>query len=337
MRQCNSPISLPADPPISTPTQRHMQTLTLQPDPQGLTRAAQILRDGGLVAFATETVYGLGADACNDLAVARIFAAKDRPRFNPLIVHIADQAMAERFAVFDARARDLAARFWPGPLTMVLPLRAGSGLSALVTAGLPTVALRIPAHPGARALLRAFGGALAAPSANPSGRISPTRAEHVLQGLAGRVDAVLEGGACAVGVESTIVGLADSQPTHLRPGGVPLEALEAVLGPLALRGNAAKPSAPGQMASHYAPNARLRLNALMPEAGEVMIGFGPVAGRLNLSPRGDLTEAAAALFHLLRAADELAGPKGQIAIAQIPHFGLGHAINDRLARAASPR
>lgn len=315
---------------IETATER------LSADPAGIARAAGLLRAGGLVAFPTETVYGLGGDATDDLAVARIFEAKGRPRFNPLIAHVPDLAAAERLAVFDDRARALAAAFWPGPLTLVLPLREGSGLSALVTADLPTVAIRVPAHPVAQALLRAFGGPLAAPSANPSGKVSPTRAGHVLEGLSGRIAAVVDGGACAVGVESTILGL-DGPPVLLRPGGVPAEALEALLGPLASGGDAAKPNAPGQLASHYAPGAAVRLEAADLRPGEVRLGFGPGGGGLNLSPSGDLVEAAAALFHLLRQADALAGPGGTIAVAPIPETGLGRAINDRLRRAAAPR
>ncbi len=312
------------------------ETQSLAATPEGLARAAAILGAQGLVAFPTETVYGLGGDARSDLAVARIFDAKGRPRFNPLIVHVPDLAAAKAFAVFDARAEAVAAAFWPGPLTLVLPLRADSGLSPLVTAELDTVAIRIPAHPVAQALLRAFGGPLAAPSANPSGRVSPTRAAHVLEGLSGRIDAVLDGGACAVGVESTILGLIDA-PALLRPGGVATEALEALLGPLAYGGNAEKPNAPGQLASHYAPGAAVRLNADTALPGEVRLGFGAGAADLNLSVNGDLIEAAANLFHLLREADALAGQGGRIAIARVPEQGLGRAINDRLRRAAAPR
>lgn len=312
-------------------------TLTLLPDADGIDRAAGILRQGGLVAFPTETVYGLGGDARSDQAVARIFAAKGRPQFNPLIVHVPDLASAEKVAVFTATARDVAGAFWPGPLTLVLPLRVDSGVSHLVTADLPTVAIRVPAHPLAQLLLRAFGGPLAAPSANPSGRISPTRAEHVMEGLSGRIDAVLDGGPCAVGVESTILGL-DGAPVLLRPGGIPVEALEAALGPvLRHEGDAARPTAPGQLASHYAPHAPLRMNATTAEAGEVLIGFGDVPGDLTLSSRSDLVEAAAALFQTLRDADRLAGPAGRIAVAPVPETGLGRAINDRLRRAAAPR
>jgi len=318
-------------------------TLTLRPDARGIARAAGILRRGGLVAFPTETVYGLGGDARSDRAVARIFQAKGRPRFNPLIVHLPDLAAAEAAAVFDDRARRLAAAFWPGPLTLVLPLRPAAGLSPLVTAGLPSVAIRVPAHPAALALLRAFGGPLAAPSANPSGRVSPTRAAHVLAGLAGRIDAVLDAGPCAVGVESTILSL-DGPACILRQGGLPQEALEACLGePLATATAAAtgagdRPVAPGQLASHYATAAALRLNAAEVRPGEVWIGFGPGTGDagLNLSPGGDMVEAAANLFHLLREADSRAGAGG-IAVAPVPERGLGRAINDRLRRAAAPR
>jgi L-threonylcarbamoyladenylate synthase len=304
----------------------------------GLARAAGLLREGALVAFPTETVYGLGGDARNDRAVAAIFAAKGRPSFNPLIVHVPDLDAARRVAVFDARAEAVAAAFWPGPLTLVLPLRAEAGISPLVTAGLETVAVRVPAHPVAQGLLRAFGGPLAAPSANPSGKVSPTRAVHVLAGLSGQIAAVVEGGDCAVGVESTILGL-DGAPALLRPGGVTVEALEAVLGgPLVAGGSELRPNAPGQLASHYAPGAAVRLGVVAPEAGEVWVGFGPCPGAaLSLSETGDLVEAAARLFHLLREADELAGDGGRIAFAPVPQLGLGRAINDRLRRAAAPR
>lgn len=314
-----------------------METRLLSPTPEGLAEAAAILSQGGLVAMPTETVYGLAGDARSDLAVARIYAAKNRPQFNPLIVHLPDLAAVARYAVMTEAAEKLAAAFWPGPLTMVLPLRAEAGLSPLVTAGLDTVAIRLPAHPLARALLRAFDGPLAAPSANPSGRVSPTRAEHVMAGLAGRIEAVLDGGACAVGVESTILAL-DGPPALLRPGGVSVEAIEAVLGaPLALPGDPARPKAPGQLASHYAPEARVRLNVTAPAPGETFVGFGGGEAGLSLSPQGDLVEAAANLFHMLREADVQAGPQGSIAFAPIPETGLGRAINDRLRRAAAPR
>jgi len=315
-----------------------MDTETLPATEAGLARAAGLLRGGALVAFPTETVYGLGGDARNDRAVAAIFAAKGRPSFNPLIVHLPDLAAARAVAVFDARAEAVAAAFWPGPLTLVLPLRAEAGISPLVTAGLATVAVRVPAHPVAQGLLRAFGGPLAAPSANPSGKVSPTRAGHVLAGLAGRIAAVVDGGECAVGVESTILGL-EGAPALLRPGGVTVEALEAVLGlPLVAGGSEVRPNAPGQLASHYAPGALVRLEVTRPEAGEVWVGFGDCPGAaLSLSEAGDPVEAAARLFHILREADVLAGPEGRIAFAPVPEAGLGRAINDRLRRAAAPR
>ena len=310
-------------------------TELLQADAAGLAAVAAIWRAGGLVALPTETVYGLGADARNDLAVARIFEAKGRPRFNPLIVHVVDVAAARELVLWSDAAERLASAFWPGPLTLVLRLRGGAGISPLVTAGLGTLALRVPAHEVAQGALRAFGGPVAAPSANPSGRISPTTAAHVLAGLGGRIEAVIDGGACAVGVESSIVGL-DGAPVLLRPGGVPVEALEAALGaPLAGHQEGGPLTAPGQMPSHYAPGARVRLGALAAGAGEVMLGFGAVAGDLNLSDAGDLREAAANLFHHLHALDAL-GVAG-IAVAPIPEVGLGRAINDRLRRAAAPR
>jgi L-threonylcarbamoyladenylate synthase len=313
-------------------------TACLPPTPDGVAQAADLLRTGGLVAFPTETVYGLGADARSDRAVARIFEAKGRPRFNPLIVHVPDVAAARALALFDDRAEALAAAFWPGPLTLVLRLRAGAGLSALVTAGLPAVALRVPAHGVAQALLRAFGGPLAAPSANLSGRVSPTQAAHVLDGLDGRIAAVIDGGGCAVGVESTIAGL-DGPARLLRPGGVPVEALEAVLGQVLGAAPGGRVTAPGQLASHYAPGASVRLDAVSAEPGEVWIGFGPGCdgAALSLSEQGDPVEAAARLFHTLRQADRMAGPNGAIAVAPVPETGLGRAINDRLRRAAAPR
>ena len=310
-------------------------TEILPPTSDGIAKAAALLRQGLLVAFPTETVYGLGGDARSDLAVARIYEAKGRPRFNPLIAHVSDMDMARRLAVFDDRAEALAARFWPGPLTLVLPLREDAGLSPYVTAELPTVAIRLPAHPVARALIATFGGPLAAPSANPSGRVSPTRAAHVMDGLAGRIAAVIDGGACAVGVESTILGLFEATEL-LRPGGVAVEEIEALTGPLALGGHGPRPNAPGQLASHYAPASPVRLEASDRRPGEVRLGFGPGEADLSLSPSGDLVEAAANLFHLLREADRLAQGR-PIAVAPIPETGLGRAINDRLRRAAAPR
>ncbi len=313
------------------------QTETLSPTPEGLTKAANILRAGGLVAMPTETVYGLAGDARSDHAVARIFDAKGRPRFNPLIVHLPDLASAQKIASFDDRALALAQAFWPGPLTLVLPLREDAGLSPLVTAGLDTVAIRLPAHPTARALLLVFGGPLAAPSANPSGQISPTRAAHVADGLGGRIEAILDGGPCEVGVESTILGL--SGPAMLlRPGGIPAEVLEQALGaPLAQMAPNAKLTAPGQLASHYAPRGRVVLDVTAPVPGMLWVGFGHSAAPLTLSVNGDLVEAAANLFHILHQADQMAGPDGLIGFAPIPDHGLGRAINDRLRRAAAPR
>jgi L-threonylcarbamoyladenylate synthase len=313
-------------------------TQVLAPTSADIARAADVLRNGGLVAFPTETVYGLGGDARADLAVAGIFAAKGRPRFNPLIVHVPDLASARRYGVFDDRAAAIANTFWPGPLTLVLPLRTDSGLSPLVTAELPSVAIRVPAHPVAQALLRAFDGPLAAPSANPSGRVSPTRAAHVLDGLAGRIAAVVDGGPCAVGLESTILSLV-AEPRLLRPGGVPLEVLEAALQCSIATGPAkgAGITAPGQLASHYAPVAPVRLNAMQPAPGEIYVGFGAMVCDLSLSATGNLTEAAANLFDILRRADALAGPGGYLAFAPVPDHGLGRAINDRLQRAAAPR
>jgi len=311
-----------------------MLTERLPADAAGVARAVALLRGGGIVALPTETVYGLAADAGNGAAVAKVYAAKGRPSFNPLIVHVADLAAARRIGRFDARAEALAGAFWPGPLTLVLPLAEGAAVAGLVTAGLDSVALRVPAHPAARAVLES-GLALAAPSANPSGRVSPTRAEHVLDGLDGRIDAVLDAGPCAVGIESTIVGLADGTARLLRPGGLPVEAVEAALGaPLAAAGSGI--TAPGQLASHYAPEAALRLNVTEPRPGERLLGFGPVEGAaLNLSPGGDMVEAAAGLFEALRRLD--AEGDGPIAVSPIPDRGLGRAINDRLARAAAPR
>lgn len=312
-----------------------MQTNLFPANSDGFDAASEILRGGGLVAFPTETVYGLGGDARNDMAVARIFDAKGRPRFNPLIIHVESTGAAQEYVGWTGQADILAQAFWPGPLTLVLPLKSGANLSPLVTAGLPTVAVRVPAHPVAQSLLAAFGGPVAAPSANLSGRISPTSADHVKNGLEGRIAAILDGGPCKVGVESTILGL-DGSPTLLRPGGLPVEAIEAALHEkVAVHTNSDPLNAPGQMASHYAPAARVRLNAEGKRDGEVLLGFGPVEADLNLSVAGDLTEAAANLFHHLHALDDLTVET--IAVAPIPDRGLGRAINDRLHRAAAPR
>lgn len=310
-------------------------TIQLLPDTAGYSQAAAIFADGGLVAFPTETVYGLGADARNDLAVARIFEAKGRPHFNPLIVHVASVAAAKSYVEWNDAADILARAFWPGPLTLVLPVRPDSGLSPLVTADLPTLALRVPAHPVAQALLTASGAPIAAPSANPSGKISPTDPAHVLAGLDRRIEAVINGGTCNVGVESTIVGLSGAA-TLLRPGGLSVEDIETALGqPLAMHVSDGTLLAPGQMSSHYAPGATVRLNAHTAQPGEVLLGFGPVTCSLNLSQTSDLREAAANLFHHLHALDDQ-GIIG-IAVSPIPDTGLGRAINDRLRRAAAPR
>ncbi|MCI4660230.1 MAG: threonylcarbamoyl-AMP synthase [Neomegalonema sp.] len=319
--------------------QRDAATQVLTANAREIERAAELLRSGHLVALPTETVYGLGADARQGSAVAAIFAAKNRPRFNPLICHVADLAAAERIAVFDAQAQALAEAFWPGPLTLVLPRRAGCGLSDLVSAGLETVALRVPAHPLAQSLLAAFDGPIAAPSANLSGTVSPTSAAHVLDGLRGRIAAVLDGGACPVGVESTIIGWEEGRARLLRPGGVSLEQVQEILGQPIERGTEGGAiSAPGQLRSHYAPRAALRLNAQVPEESEAWLDFGASHAHdgpsIDLSPRGDLHEAAAALFGALRALD---GERARIAVAPIPLEGLGLAINDRLSRAAAPR
>jgi len=296
----------------------------------GIAEAAALIRAGQPVAVPTETVYGLAADATNAEAVARIYAAKGRPSFNPLIVHVADLAAAELLAILDDLARGLAARFWPGPLTMVLPARPGNGIAALATAGLDTIAIRVPAHPVMRALLVACGRPLAAPSANASGRISPTRTAHVLSSLSGRVPLVLDGGATGHGVESTIVAATGGAPVLLRPGPLTPEELGALTRP---RGEGV--NAPGQLASHYAPSKPIRLDATEARPGEWLIGFGAVAGDETLSATGSLVEAAAKLFDALHRAD--AAPVETIAVAPIPAEGLGLAINDRLGRAAADR
>lgn len=296
---------------------------------QALAEAARLIADGWPVAVPTETVYGLAADATDPEAVARIYAAKGRPSFNPLIVHVPDLAAADALAELDADARALADRFWPGPLTLVLPLRQGTPIASLVTAGLPTVAIRVPAHRAMRALLERTGKPLAAPSANRSGGISPTRAEHVAASLGTAVPLILDDGPTQAGLESTIV----AGCTILRPGPITAEALAGVLG--ASPGSGAEPrtiTAPGQLLSHYAPSKPLRLDATVAEADEWLIGLGPVAGDDTLSTAGDLTQAAARLFDALHRAD--AGAKPRIAVAPVPRDGLGEAINDRLRRAA---
>lgn len=320
-----------------------MLTELLSPTAENLARAAGALRAGALVAFPTETVYGLGADATNDEAVAAIFAAKKRPTFNPLIVHVKDLCEAEAYADIDDVGKLLAKHFWPGGLTLVVPRRTDCPLSLLVSAGLDTVALRVPAHDVAHRLLDAAARPLAAPSANPSGRLSPTEAIHVMEGLGGEdaLSFVLDGGPCSLGLESTVVGLPKNGPsTLLRPGAIPRGEIEAVLGhpledPDAPGGEEGR-SSPGMLASHYAPSASLRLNATECSEDEMLLGFGEVDCALNLSRNGDVREAAANLFSMLRRLDAEAGGKS-LAVSPIPMDGLGEAINDRLARAAAPR
>ncbi|MEO0389515.1 MAG: L-threonylcarbamoyladenylate synthase [Pseudomonadota bacterium] len=310
-------------------------SLIADPSPINLRRAARLLQDGRLVAFPTETVYGLGADARNDHAVAAIYAAKARPSFNPLIVHVPDADAARRYAHWPKSAQALAS-LWPGALTLVLPLAEGHGLSPLVTAGLDSVAIRVPGAPVAQRLLRAAKAPVAAPSANPSGRLSPTTAQHVAAGLGDAPSIILDGGPCRVGVESTILSLLGA-PRILRPGGVPKETLEAALGaPIEVGPSEATGPmrAPGQLSSHYAPQAAVRLNARTARKDEVHLGFGDIAGDVTLSASGNLIEAAAALFDTLHQLDAHARP---IAVAPIPERGVGIAINDRLRRAAAPR
>jgi L-threonylcarbamoyladenylate synthase len=324
-------------------------TRVLRADAEGIGEAARCLRAGGLVAFPTETVYGLGADAANGEAVARLYDAKGRPAFNPLIAHVTGFDAARQLAQFDADAAALAKTFWPGPLTLVLPKAPRCPVAELATAGLDSIAVRVPGHGIAQSILAAFGGPVVAPSANRSGHVSPTTAAHVLADLRGRIDLIIDGGATPVGVESTILACLGGRPVLLRPGGTPREAIETALGrPLASakdveHGAQDAPRAPGMLASHYAPRARLRLNAQNVEPGEALLAFGPVPAAfaepalrvLNLSERGDPIEAAANLFTHLRALD--AAGAAAIAVMPIPRHGLGEAINDRLARAAAPR
>lgn len=306
----------------------------LAADAAGIAAAAELLRGGGLVALPTETVYGLAARADSDAAVAAIYRAKGRPDFNPLIVHVPDVAAAARLATTDTRAEKLAAAFWPGSLTIVLPRRADAALAAAVTAGLPTVALRCPAHPAMRAVLAQVGLPLAAPSANRSGAISPTRAAHVAASLGGAIDLILDGGDCAAGIESTIVALREEGWQVLRPGPVTEAQIAAVLGNAGEEMPATgRIEAPGQLASHYAPGKPVRLGAREAAAGEFLIGFGDVAGDCNLSESGDLAEAAARLYAALHQAADAVQP--HIAVAPIPEQGIGAAINDRLRRAAA--
>ncbi len=325
-----------------------LKTPILPASAAAVAAAARSLADGGLVAFPTETVYGLGADATNPAAIARLYQAKGRPAFNPLIAHVGDIAAARQIARFDGPALALAEAFWPGPLTLVLPKTDGCAVADLATAGLDTVAIRIPAHPVARDILRAFGRPVAAPSANLSGHVSPTTAAHVESDLSGLIDLIVDGGAVTVGVESTIVGCFDA-PMLLRPGGLPREDIERVLGrpllqpPAEADSDSGQPLAPGMLASHYAPRARVRLHADSIEPGEALLAFGlgaisgidGASAVMNLSARGDLAEAAANLFGHLRALD--ARGARTIAVMPIPDEGLGEAINDRLRRAAVGR
>jgi L-threonylcarbamoyladenylate synthase len=303
-----------------------MKTHVVPFDRHSIGNAAQLIIAGRPVAIPTETVYGLAADATNAQAVARIYEAKGRPSFNPLIVHVPDLASAERIGVFSDEARALAKAHWPGPLTLVVPLREASGIASIVTAGLPTVGIRVPSHPAMQAVLAAVEGPLAAPSANASGSISPTRAEHVLRSLDGRISLIIDGGPTERGIESTIVAASGGPLRLLRRGPIEIPAEEAP---------GATVEAPGQMQSHYAPSKPLRLNATNADPDEFLIGFAGVAGDESLSASGDLVAAAARLFDLLHEAD--ASPKTRIAVAPVPNEGLGRAINDRLHRAAAER
>jgi len=305
-------------------------------DTNAIARAGEILRRGGLVAFPTETVYGLGANARDDHAVAGIFAAKGRPRFNPLIAHVRDLKEAESYGEFSDMARELAAAFWPGPLTLVVPRKKDCALSLLVSAGLDTVAMRVPAHPVAKALLAEAKLPIAAPSANPSGKLSATRATDVAEGLSEHVDLILDGGDCPVGIESTVIGFENGHAVLLRPGAIAREELEPITGSLRAA-DKAHIAAPGMLVSHYAPRAALRLNAHEAKSGEELLAFGPdaPAKALNLSKSGNLREVAANLFAMLRKLDTSGAQT--IAVMPIPNEGLGEAINDRLTRAAAPR
>jgi L-threonylcarbamoyladenylate synthase len=310
---------------------------------EALTRAARLLGEGGLVAIPTETVYGLAADATNGEAVARIFEAKGRPRFNPLICHVSSIAMAERFVEIDPLSRRLIDAFWPGPLTLVLPLKEGASIHPLVTAGLSTLAVRMP-RGAVREIIAMLDRPLAAPSANTSGRISPTTAQAVADDLGGKLDMILDGGPCPVGLESTIVKVEGEAISLLRPGGLAAEEIEALTGRgLHRLDQRAAIQAPGMLASHYAPRAAMRLDVREIEPGEALLAFGPARAKgadsaahiLNLSETGDLREAAVHLFDYMKRLDETG--VGHIAVEPIPHHGLGEAINDRLARAAAPR
>jgi L-threonylcarbamoyladenylate synthase len=316
----------------------------LPPTDDAIVEAASLLGTGALVALPTETVYGLAGDATSDRAVAAIFAAKDRPQFNPLIAHYPATSEAARDVTFDEKAKELARRFWPGPLTLVLPRRAECRVSLLASAGLDSQAVRVPRHDVAQRLLAQFGRPLAAPSANRSGRVSPTQPSHVAEELGARVALILDGGPCAIGIESTVVALLGGGPLLLRPGAVTEEEIAEAIGPIAHAGEGGQPRGPGMLASHYAPDLPLRLDAAELHEGEALLGFGPrpigdARLAINLSPGGDLKEAAAALFAALRWLDQQGRKLGLTGIAAmpIPERGLGRAINDRLRRAAAPR
>src|SRR6266478_1476326 len=331
-----------------TPVNVGLKTQILPAGEAAVAAAARSLAAGGLVAFPTETVYGLGADATNAAAIAGLYQAKGRPSFNPLIAHVRDLAAARLIGRFEARAIELAEAFWPGPLTLVLPKTKGCAVADLATAGLDSIAIRVPAHPLARAILRAFGGPVVAPSANLSGHVSPTTAAHVQSDLAGKIDLIVDGGPVAVGVESTIVGCFEAA-VLLRPGGLPRGEIERVLGRALVQpsedsdNDNGQPLAPGMLASHYAPRTRVRLNASSVEPGEALLTFGPAAvpgadsatAVMNLSAHSDLNEAAANLFGYLRALD--ADGARAVAVMPVPDHGLGEAINDRLRRAAMGR
>ena len=301
-----------------------MQTRVLTFNDEAIAEAARLILAGESVAMPTETVYGLAADATNAEAVARIYAAKGRPSFNPLIVHVPDMESAQRIGKFSDKAEALARIHWPGPLTLVVPLRGDAGIASIVTAGLPTIAIRVPQHPAMQALLRKVSRPLAAPSANASGTISPTRAQHVMKSLRGQIPLIIDAGRTERGLESTIVAVTTGELRLLRPGPIQIDAKVA---------SCEKIEAPGQLQSHYAPSKPLRLNATTADPDEYLVGFGPVVGDATLSPPGDLVEAAARLFDLLHESD--ASPKKAIAVAPIPNEGLGAAINDRLRRAAA--
>lgn len=329
---------------MARPRSSHTSTRRLPASSEAILEAARVLAEGGLVAFPTETVYGLGADASNDEAIAALYAAKGRPAFNPLIAHVVDAEQAEQFARLDGRARALVLAFWPGPLTLIAPAAPDCGVSLTARAGLQSLALRAPAHPIAQSLLRALGRPIVAPSANRSGAVSPTEADHVLADLDGQIDLILDGGATRVGVESTIVSCLDERVRLLRPGGVPRDAIEAVLGEALAAPEASRELlAPGMLASHYAPRATVRLEANDIREGEFALDFAGLLARrstaaaptLDLSPAGDLDEAASKLFAYLRRLDDSGA--ATIAVAPIPNVGIGEAINDRLRRAAAPR